>query len=250
MNKTDIIHRLLDPTPLTDEEVQQQVQSCFIETGTFINFHHPLYVGMYLELPELSDDAGSEEQAKIRESMQVEPKLKAKHQYINEKDRGLEGKLVMFERAYRSEVATILLLEHRLADEMSTEELRSSFLWLWTDTEFPSRIHNTWLHLFHSLRDRLQPPFGDLLPPDTSGVVTVHRGLHAEDPDEITDDGLSWTTSRDIAEWYSRRLLEDDATPIVLTGEVAWGDVWFATNQRSEMEIVSDAVTLKEVGID
>jgi len=246
MNKTDIIHRLLDPTPLTDEEVQQQVQSCFIETGTFINFHHPLYVGMYLELPELSD-VGSEEQAKIREAMRVEPKLKAKHQYVNEEGRSLEGQLVMFERAYRSEVATILLLERRLADEMTTEELRSSFLWLWTDTEFPSRTQETWLHLFHSLRERLQPPFGDLLPPDHDDSITVYRGLHAEDPDEVLGDGLSWTTSRDIAEWYSRRLLEDDSVPIVLTGEIAWGDVWFATNQRSEMEVVSDAVMLKEV---
>lgn len=234
-----IIQRLLDPQPLNDEELDEQVRACLVETGTFINFHHPLYIGMYLDVAESNTPPQSEQERTLREAMQVRPKLRAKHQYIHERA-SLESKLVMFERPYRKDVAETLLIEQGLAKEMQTEELRSLILWLWTDTEFPSRSRDTWQRIFDALREQLAPPFGDL-DLGEKDTMTVYRGI-AIDDEEVEDDGLSWTISKETAAWFARRLLDDEQEAMILEGEVAVMDIWFATDGRGEKEVVSDAV--------
>lgn len=238
----NIVKRLLDPTPLTDEELDEQVKACLIETGTLINFHHPFIVGMYFH--DIEDSIATDRDFdEFRNHLLVRPKIKLKHEYIHEGGRALSAQLIMFERPYRGEVAEALLVDQGLGQHLGTEKLQKELLWLWTDTEFPSRSA-VWGRIFDALREHLQPPFGDLSLLEPDGDTTVYRGISGDWDDGPEDNGLSWTTSRDTAAWFARRFCEEGQSPIVLTGMVAREDVWFATNNRGEHEVVSDAVRI------
>jgi hypothetical protein len=237
-----ITRRLLDPTPLTDEEIEEQVDSCLLnDAETFINFHHPFYVGMYIQEVEESPPDST-----LREHFDlalVRPRIKAKHEYIHDHD-AIQQTLMMFERPYRPIAAEIMLIENELGYHMPRNELRSLVMSLWTDTEFPSR-NMSWISIFEQFRDELEPPFGDLDLLGANGMTTVYRGVSAGPGDPI--EGLSWTTSQATAQWFSRRFHDPGKEPQLLMGTVANDGIWFATNDRNESEIVSDAVRILEV---
>ena len=97
------------------------------------------------------------------------------------------------------------------------------------------------------------------------GFWWVYRGVHREED----SDGLSWTTERDLAEFYARRFLGKegpealaavfryghamlaasigDARPFVVEGEVEPEGVHAFLTERGEPEIVSSNVNVLRV---
>lgn len=75
------------------------------------------------------------------------------------------------------------------------------------------------------------------LPADLPDVVTVWRGSSALTFNE-TVTRPAWTTDRDLACWFAMRFADDNGSPLVLTADVAKGDIALFTNERSESEVV------------
>ena len=242
-----IVERLLDPRPMTEEELELQVEfGRFMgNTGTFINFHHPFIVGLYSDEMEEKAASGTlpESHQGLAEAMLVKPRIAGKHEYIHSGDMTFERICIMFERAYRDIVAEVYLIDHGMGHDMSQEGIRDAFKWLWTDTEFPSN-RPAFTDLFREFEHKLAPPFGDVELLDGSGITKVFRGIVVDEGDNPNDDydNLSWTTSEETARWFSNRFRSGDQSAIVLYGEVNNDDVWLVTNDRGESEIVSDAV--------
>ena len=75
------------------------------------------------------------------------------------------------------------------------------------------------------------------LPADLPDVVTVWRGSSALTFNE-TVTRPAWTTDRDLACWFAMRFADDNGSPLVLTADVAKGNIALFTNERSESEVV------------
>lgn len=237
-----IITRLLDPEPLTDEELEAQMEWAKREDGrTFINFHHPFYVGLHQdEFPE-----GASED--LREALDTRLKIRIKHEYLHDKGRTPSQMMIMFERAYRPTAAYVLIRRGLFRDD--PHGLAEFIIDLWTDTEFPNR-NDMWDRLWRAF-PLIDEPLGDTELLDPSGITTVYRGLAVSDEDDVDMHhvGQSWTTERKTAEWFAHRFagLEGQEIPVVLTGQVGNQNVLFCYAGRNESEVVSDAVTVTKV---
>lgn len=241
-----IVLRLLDPTPLTDEELDEHMEWANTDTGTFVNFHHPLYVGLHSDPGPLGDDA-PEEVRRLHELMDTRARLRAKHGYLHDdapEDRP-HRMIWHFERAYRPLVAYVLIRRGLYRNE--PEELAELIIDLWTDTESPHR-NPIWRELLAAFP--VMEPHGDLGLLDPKGVTTVYRGVaipEGSDPEE--EHGYSWTTSQERAEWFANRFLglDDRDVPVLLIGKVKNEDVLFCTEARGESEVVSGAVEVTQI---
>lgn len=247
-NQLEIVLRLLDPRPLTSEEVEEHMEWGSTDTGTLINFHHPLYVGIHEELGPLPDDA-PEGMQRLYESMDMRLKIRLKHEYIHDRPDPDPGRtIIMFERAYRPTAAYIMIRRGLYRHE--PRELAEFIIDLWTDTESPD-ANGMWRELWRAF-PMLGEPLGDVDLLDPSGTTTLYRGIAVPDEgdDDIDRPGYSWTTSRKVAEWFARRFqgLNGREIPAVLVGEVKNEHVLFCTRARNEDEVVSGAVTV--TGID
>lgn len=67
------------------------------------------------------------------------------------------------------------------------------------------------------------------------GSQTVYRGTANVTPEQAAQ-GLSWTTSREIACWFAYRFSE--TTPVVLTADVPVSEVIYWSDERSEREVI------------
>ena len=65
-------------------------------------------------------------------------------------------------------------------------------------------------------------------------VLKIYRGCQLG----INEVGWSWTLDQGRAEWFARRFAQDE--PVVLIGEVFAHEILFASNDRSEQEVVVD----------
>jgi hypothetical protein len=250
-NMTPAIIRLLDPKPLTDEELDEQMELGKAETGTFINFHHPFYIGLHEDvvIPDDVPEESRESLLKLREMMDVRTKIKHKHEYIHRKNNKPDHLIWMFERPYRPTVAYILMRRGLYRDQPN--ELARFIMDLWIDTETPSSNY-LWGEILAGWPTTLAP-LGDTDLLDESGRTTVYRGIAIsaeEDPDlDLHDQNLSWTTDRARAVWFAKRFsnVEEREVPIVLVGEVANEHVLFCSGDRNESEVVSESVRIIEI---
>ena len=64
--------------------------------------------------------------------------------------------------------------------------------------------------------------------------LKIYRGC-----DKFRTDGLSWTVDRKVAEGFADGHRGVQATdPVIASAKIQKSDVWFATNERQEQEIV------------
>ena len=75
------------------------------------------------------------------------------------------------------------------------------------------------------------------LPTDMPDTVTVWRGSSYL-PFNDAKKGYSWSTDRDLACWFAMRFADFNGSPIVLTADIAKGDIALFDNERNESEAV------------
>ncbi len=109
--------------------------------------------------------------------------------------------------------------------------------YVWTDTERPSQRQEEWIDVFSSVVDL----FGRVSDTDEelSGELTIFRGRAGDEE----HPGMSWTLSREKAEWFARRSPRY-GDPVVYTATVeaehALG--YFIGRGESEVVVEPDAL--------
>ena len=88
---------------------------------------------------------------------------------------------------------------------------------------------NIWVNLIPQLKRRLKKQI------DKDGYITIYRGFN----DHSREDGNSFTLSRNIAIWFSRRFAEEIS--YVNTYKIHIEDVLAFITNRGEAEIIADA---------
>jgi hypothetical protein len=151
-------------------------------------------------------------------------------EYAAEKIVSRVGKL---DRADRMAVL-MDVLEFEAADG---ETFWRIFMRWWVDFEFPHR----WGSLIDLLRDvhGCVPAYSFMDPADRRffdslpDPVIIHRGSSG-----IFKSGVSWTTDKDMAEFFARRFADTDAS--VVTGRIRKEEIWAVFTGRKESEVLCD----------
>lgn len=119
-----------------------------------------------------------------------------------------------------------------LADHMSDEEYWSLAASVYVGTENADELYVTWrevVQVARGGREHFMLPDERVAFQRLPDVITVYRGCSGS---EIRD--LSWTLSRDVAEWFANRF---GAGGYVLAGTVAKHDALGYLTRRGEEEI-------------
>ena len=135
--------------------------------------------------------------------------------------------LILHERPYRVSVLTRV--------PRDTPDYWDMVATWWCDTEFPSHHLDVWIELLdhpdaHRMMDPDERAVFDSLPE----VVTVYRGVGAEGG----EDGLSWTLSREKAEWFAQRFATDDDTGWVEERTIRKALITAYVDRRNEREVI------------
>lgn len=73
-------------------------------------------------------------------------------------------------------------------------------------------------------------------------MVTIYRGVGVN-----SYKGLSWTTDKNVAEWFAKRFKTDGDKGYVFTGRVHKKDIIGLFNSRNEQEVVCDYRKVKDI---
>lgn len=110
---------------------------------------------------------------------------------------------------------------------------------VWTDSENIWQNRGTWSTLFKDIDGNAQHMMTlseKKALQSFPKTVRVYRGAVAD----LNEDGLSWTRSRDKAEWFARRTSPEN--PLLITGTVPRDKITAYMDRRGEDEvIVADA---------
>lgn len=110
---------------------------------------------------------------------------------------------------------------------------------VWTDSENIWQNRVQWEELFKTIRHdsrAMMTPRERKALRSFPKTVRVYRGAVAD----LNEDGLSWTRSRDKAEWFARRMSPEN--PLLITGTVPRDKITAYMDRRGEDEvIVADA---------
>lgn len=146
------------------------------------------------------------------------------------KDAAKEGNwfrfVILHERPYRIEALEMV--------PRSAEDYWTLVRDAWMDTEFPSQMMDNWIDILdhpdaHQMMDDEERAVFDALP----DLITVFRGYEGEG-----EDGLSWTLSRERAEWFAARWQGIHGEPQVVERLVPKTRVVAYLNGRSEQEVI------------
>jgi hypothetical protein len=143
------------------------------------------------------------------------------------------------ERADRRE--RFALLHHWIIDGdllLCAADPRRIVAYVWADTEGPSQVQEEWIDVFSSVVDL----FGSVSDTDEelSGELTIFRGRAGDE--ELP--GMSWTLSREKADWFARRFPQY-GEPVVYSATVRAEDALGYFTGRGESEVVVDPETLR-----
>lgn len=131
----------------------------------------------------------------------------------------------LHEKPYRMQAVRRLYEDGHLTDRATLTELFHS---VWTNIENVWQCHEDVEYLLPLLdRDTLLKDEFMAALPDT---ITVYRGHQ-----HVNENGMSWTTDREKAEWFARRYGKAGE---VTERTVSKDDVLFATNEQGESEVV------------
>jgi hypothetical protein len=147
--------------------------------------------------------------------------------------------IFMHERPYRLEALK------SLAPQMSDAEYWNCVGGVWVDSENIWQNLNEWRNVWESKRsakfncmDEEEREVFAALP----NTIKVYRGVHGKGCNMplYRRNGLSWTTSYDTAEWFSKR--HKETRQKILMGTVDKKDVHAYFSGRNENEIVASNV--------
>ena len=138
------------------------------------------------------------------------------------------------ERPYRMEaLATLHWSGH--------DVLRELLIDTWQDQEAPWQIEKLALDLFNQVYDPNELYTDSEAPVKLPATMTIYRG---QDDNASPELGMSWTRSQKVAEWFSRRYVNE---PVVYRAKVKREHVLAYVVGRDEKEIVVDPAELTHV---
>lgn len=178
--------------------------------------HHPLYVGTYTSHAHINDLANKS----------YKSKKKYIRKYTEEKD--INAFMNVIERPYRVPMVMSVL---RSWWNPTKQEYWDVISWIWQDTECVYENLDTWIELMTlefsepqlMMNDKEKEVYDNL--PE---IVRVYRG-------GVDDKGLSWSLSREKAEWFANRF---DYGYEVFEKEIKKSDILAYLNGRQEQEII------------
>ncbi len=179
---------------------------------------HPLYYSI-LHVPQLNRMANEG--------------LKLKKQYLAAKEScgKFSEAIALHERPYRFEALL------RYAPQIKyDEQFWDTFGWVWTDSENlwqNARIIRRLLKLNRPGREHMMSEQEREALAKLPAHVQVYRGHDGRNP-----NGMSWTTDRDSAVWFSTRLLTDGRRGYIASAVVAREQIDAYLLGRNEHEIV------------
>lgn len=144
-------------------------------------------------------------------------------------DRDLALYVFLHERPYRLDA----LLE---IDKYAGEEAYWTLVGdVWTDSENTWQNLDVWEEIFSNPNARMmmnaeERERFEALPE----MITIYRGCWRG----VNESGLSWSLSRERAEWFSKRMAGEDEQPIVLEKTICKNDVIALIDRRGEEEIL------------
>lgn len=147
-------------------------------------------------------------------------------------ERRLHLYIYLHERPYRIEA--FRAIAHLMGDAEYWETLGN----IWTDSENIWQNLEEWQEALTSerpCRTAIMSPEDQAVLEALPDTIHVYRGARTG----FNEDGLSWTLSRDRAQWFALRgVREDDDEPVVIHGRVQKEDVVGYFSGRNEAEIV------------
>jgi hypothetical protein len=185
--------------------------------------HHPLVI-WFMPLNSMTVDMVN---------TQYEQKRKAVEEALDKCE--YERYIWLHERPYRLQ-AFISLVE-------SNAEIADADYWkiigdIWTDTENAYANLNEWEELFGSNRSERNNMMNKEEIAELNSMpetLTIYRGcLHG-----LNEDGVSWTTDRDRAEWFANRFGSKGLEPCVLQQEIRKDEVIAYFTRRGESEVLT-----------
>lgn len=202
---------------MTESTLHKDLQNNIVKLNSGLQMvHHPLYVGTYTGHPFLND--------MINDSYEFK---KQKFQKFYEQQ-DIESLIFLIERPYR-----VTSTQEVLQDwwQPTKEEYWNLISWLWQDTENVYENLDTWIELLTlefsnpqlMMNDKERKVYDNL--PDT---VTIYRG-------GIDDKGLSWSLSKETAEWFANRF---DKGYQVFTKDISKSQILSYLDGRKEKEII------------
>lgn len=145
------------------------------------------------------------------------------------RERNWDRVIGLHERPYRMGVLEKLYLTGRI----SVDELRSMLVDWWSDTEIPQSNQDEPLALFYEAGFSTDDQEGfDALP----AVLTLYRGV--DGVCELTPDGPSWTTERNVADFFAKRYAKGVTYRIEVERKSPAVLAWISG--RGETEIILD----------
>lgn len=212
------VDRLLDF--FGEEELSAELQPYVTDRGGITTLSHPLVV-MVMFAPPMH---------RMANNMLVQ-----KQELLDEAER--EGDwakaLVLYERPYRLDAFC------QYEELMDNEQYWQLLGQIWTDSENIFQAREQWTELLHS--DRPGRSEGLMEEDERQRLcelpdrVEIYRGFCHRDGEK----GLSWTLSRERAEWFAHRLRrESDPPPRLVVAEARREDILALFTRRSEDEVV------------
>ncbi len=134
----------------------------------------------------------------------------------------------------------MIFIENNIEALAASGKLEEVLIGFYSLINFPVWSYDlfTWLDVFGMCdRERLLSA-GDTLPDDLDSQFTIYRGQ-----DLSEEVGLSWTLSRDKAEWFAQRNTDHigtDGEVGVIEMQVTLDDILYYDNGREEQEVVVD----------
>ena len=202
---------------MTNIELHQDLKNSIVKLNSGMHMiHHPLYVGAYSEHPFMNEMANNTYQEK----------KKHLQQYVEQEK--IESAINIIERPYRVESTMEAL---RSWWQPTKDDYWDLISWLWQDTECVYENLDTWIELMTlefsepqlMMNDKEKEVYDNL--PE---VVRVYRG-------GVDDKGLSWSLSREKAEWFANRF---DYGYEVFEKDIKKSDILAYLNGRQEQEII------------
>jgi DNA-binding CsgD family transcriptional regulator/ADP-ribose pyrophosphatase YjhB (NUDIX family)/predicted ABC-type ATPase len=202
-----------------DEELQEYLQDDDLFGQTI---KHPLLFWIGPVAPNMIDYINKGIEAK-RETLDKALKAKNWSSYI-----------YTHERPYRIDAF------EEVMDEMTDEQYWENLSSIWVDSESIGMEAERWKGLLQSNRGSRES-FMNADEREEFATLperfTVYRGYSRGDNEEL---GMSWSTDRNVAEWFARRFSNDRRDIIVEELEVSKDEVFAYITRRGEAEIILD----------
>jgi len=202
---------------MTTSELHKDLQNSIVKLNSGLQMvHHFLYVGTYTGHPFLNQ--------MINDSYNY--KKEKFNKYIEKQD--IEALIYLIERPYRVPCTMSTLSSWW---EPTKEDYWKLISWLWQDTESVYENLDTWIELLTQMFDDPQLMMNDKekkVYNNLPETVTIYRG-------GIDDKGLSWSLSKETAEWFANRF---DKGYQVFTKDISKSQILAYLDGRNEKEII------------